>query len=153
MPPPQKTMALDLTNLATRSAKSRSSICLGGRLRLGDDLEAAGLGGEVVRRLHQQAAADALQFQLVEPTAERHDEDAQVLLGSERRPGFGGEGRGDQHFDEVLALVHGLTTSMPTSPLKAMMPPKGRGRVGLEGLFIGAEQAAVDGGRRTGWRA
>jgi hypothetical protein len=40
MPPPQKTMALDLTNLATRSAKSRSSICCAVGCDLGDDLEA-----------------------------------------------------------------------------------------------------------------
>jgi hypothetical protein len=33
---------------------------------------------------------------------------------------------------------------MPTSPLKAMMPP-GRGRVGLERLFVSAEQGAVNG--------
>ncbi len=82
---------------------------LGGRLHLGDDLEAGGLGGEVVGRLHQQAAADALQFQLVagRGRAARPARAGSVLAG-QRGLGFGGEGRGDQHFDEVLALVHGV---------------------------------------------
>jgi hypothetical protein len=34
---------------------------------------------------------------------------------------------------------------MPTSPLKAMMPPKAEVGVGLEGLFVGLEQLGVDG--------
>ena len=112
---------------------------------LGDHLQAGSLGGEVVRRLHQQAAADPLEFQLVEVAAQRHHQHAQVGLTRQGSLGFGSKGRSDQHFDEVLALVHGIDHVDAHFAVESDDAAEGGSGVGLEGLFVGAQQAAVDG--------
>ena len=108
-------------------------------------LRSDGLDVEHVRRLQQQAAADALHFEGVVVVRQRHVEDAQVLLGRQHFPGGRREGRGDQHFDEVLALVHGGDDVDIDGAVEGDDAAEGRGRIGLEGLFVGAEQLAVDG--------
>jgi hypothetical protein len=106
MPLPQKTMALDLTNLATRSAKSRSSICWAVGWTLVTIFRPDACAVKLSAVWTSRPPPTRLNSSCVQHVRDRHDEDAQVLLGRQRGLGFGGEGRGDQHFDEVLALAH-----------------------------------------------
>ena len=144
MPPPQKTMAFDLTNLATRSANSRSSICCAVGCFFVTTLRPVGLGGEVVRRLHQQATADALQFQLVRSrpsgttSTRRFCFEASAALASALKDGA------ISTSTKCLRSFMAFTTSRPTSPLKAMMPPKAEVESVLK-AFVSAEQVGVDG--------
>ena len=55
-----------------------------------------------VGRLHQQAAADAFEFEPVRAVAERDFQHAHVFLGGGDFEGFGGEFGRDQHFHKLI---------------------------------------------------
>ncbi len=71
-------------------------------MTLRDDAQLARLHVLRIERLHEQAAADALQVERVMSVAERDFEQTHVLLRREHLASRRAERRRDQHFDELL---------------------------------------------------
>ena len=145
MPPPQKTMALLFTNLATFQANSRSSICAAVGASLVTTRSSARATFFRSRRLQQHAAADALEVQRIAAGAQRHLEHAQVLLGGEQRARLGREAGRDQHLDELLVVADLARGGFVDRPVEGDDAAEGRGRVGLPGLGVGLDQVRADG--------
>ena len=76
-------------------------------LQLADHAQVADTDVFRVRRLHQQAATDALEVHGVDACAQRNFQHAHVLLARQNLFRFGGERWGDQHFDEQLGDLAG----------------------------------------------
>ncbi|ABA48884.1 hypothetical protein BURPS1710b_3404 [Burkholderia pseudomallei 1710b] len=104
------------------------------RVAFRDDAQLARLHVLRIERLHEQAAAHALQIERVMAFAQRDFEQAHVLLGHEHLLGRVRERRRDQHFDELLRdrLGRGLVDFAVERDNAA----ERGGRIGLERLRV-----------------
>ena len=75
----------------------------------------------------------------------RNFQHAQILLAGQHFVRSGGEGRGDQHFDEMLARIHRCDDLRIDGAVEGQDAAESRGGIGLESLFISGEQAVSDG--------
>ena len=111
---------------------------LRGWLQRADDLDIGNADIFSIRRLHQQAAADALDFEWVQAFSERDFQQAHVLFGGKNLLRFCGEGWRDHQFDELpgnrfgrLAVAYGI---------KGDDAAKSRSRIGLQRFGISVQR-------------
>ena len=152
-PSPQKTMAFDLTNLATRQANSRSAQLrrASARVRV---TRCSSAGDDVARvgRLHQQAAADALEVAARGRRARRRQRDlehADVRLPADHRQRVVGVAGRDQHLDELLA-TRPRRVAASSGAVEGDDAAEGRHRVGRERLVVGLDAAIARDGDAAG---
>ena len=139
-PPPQKTIALLFTNLATRHANSRSESCGGVGAFSVTTLNSDGADVPRIGALQQEAAADALHVELRRrgDRRERDLQHAHVLLLRDHRERIRRIARRDQHLEKLRR--HGLERRRVDRPAEGDDAAERRGRVRRERIPVGGER-------------
>ena len=96
--------------------------------------------------LNQQAAVDALEVQAVQRLGRPFaaGQQAHVLLRADRFDGLGGNGRGDDHLNE-LAIADGLRGLAVEFAVEGDDAAEGGFRIGAVGAVVGFEQVVAEG--------